>query len=124
LRMIGLTQQKTWHGEADVFSVFGFAETLPLGILRTLEDGVQLLEVWQPFEGIQPEELSTGRRHKGRMGHGRNRRTVLQHPDIDRIGAEIVVPNNCPNRLATELAVLRRVDQLVEARFGDVWRVL
>ena len=60
------------------------------------------------------------------MGHGGHAGHVLEQLDVLRLGAEVVVGDHGAHGLAAELAVLRRVDALVEAglhHFGGVLEV-
>ena len=67
---VGHAQQEAGQGQPDVAGVLRFAEGAPLGVLRHLEDGLEVLEVGQLLPGVDAEELLPGRAHEGRMRHG------------------------------------------------------
>jgi hypothetical protein len=56
--IVGVAQQEAWNCQADVAGVFLLAEALPFDELRAFEVILQVLEVRQPREAFQAEELA------------------------------------------------------------------
>ena len=110
--------------QANETRVVAFAKGIPLGELRPLEDGLQILEVGQVGKAVDTKELRAGRGDEGRVGHGRNGRDRLQQLHVLRAGVELVVTDDRTERLAAELAELGGVHRLVQTRTGDFRRVL
>ena len=60
LLAVGQAEQEARHDQADVARVLGLAERAPLGVLRPLEDRLQVLEVGQACRS-PPRRRTSGR---------------------------------------------------------------
>ena len=81
-RAIGQSQQKPGQGQGHVAGVVRLPEGLPFGILGPFEDGLQVLQLGQFVEVVDPEKLRTGSGDKRGVGHGGHAGDILQQLDV------------------------------------------
>ena len=110
---VGGAQEETGGAQADVAGIFVVAKAGPLGVLRALEGGLEVLDAGEVGEAGEAEHARAGVGEERDVGHRADGGAALEEGEVLGAGADVEDGADDPVGLAAEDAEGAAVEVLI-----------